>query len=309
MRRMMGMKNIFDCAVLGAGPSGLSASLILGRSRRSVALFDNGTNRNSVTQETHGFLTRDGVKPAELRNLGLTELEKYPSVHIYKETVLQVTQQKGDQLFKISTSQAREYFAEKVIIATGIQEIYPQIPEVSTYYGKSLFSCPYCDGWELRDQPLIAIAEDEETAFHMRKLLHNWSKDLIVATNGHKVSSKIESDLKKKGISIMTDPIVKLDGEKGYLKKVIFASGVEINRTGVFIVPSFYRHNQFAESLGCDIQENGEIVTDDFNRTSNKSIYVAGEITQSAPSSLMISAAEGNKAGIAVNTDLTDERF
>jgi len=303
------MENIFDCAVLGAGPSGLSASLILGRSRRSVALFDNGTNRNSVTQETHGFLTRDGVKPAELRNLGLTELEKYPSVHIYKETVLQVTQQKGDQLFKISTSQAREYFAEKVIIATGIQEIYPQIPEVSTYYGKSLFSCPYCDGWELRDQPLIAIAEDEETAFHMGKLLHNWSKDLIVATNGHKVSSKIESDLKKKGISIMTDPIVKLDGEKGYLKKVVFASGVEINRTGGFIVPSFYRPNQFAESLGCDIQENGEIVTDDFNRTSNKSIYVAGEITQSAPSSLMISAAEGNKAGIAVNTDLTDERF
>src|SRR5690625_1891992 len=117
MRRMMVMENIFDCAVLGAGPSGLSASLILGRSRRSVALFDNGTNRNSVTQETHGFLTRDGVKPAELRNLGLTELEKYPSVHIYRETVLQFTQHKGHKLFKNSTSKAREYFAEKVIIA------------------------------------------------------------------------------------------------------------------------------------------------------------------------------------------------
>src|SRR5690625_7985421 len=109
----------------------------------------------------------------------------------------------------------------------------------------------------------------------MGKLLHNWSKDLIVATNGHKVSSKIESDLKKKGISIMTDPIVKLDGEKGYLKKEVFASGVEINRTGGFIVPSFYRANQFAESLGFDIHENGEFVTDGLSRTSNQSIYEA----------------------------------
>ena len=303
------MKDVFDCAVLGAGPSGLSASLTLGRARRSVALFDNDTNRNRVTQESHGFLTRDGITPAEFKNLGLAELEKYPAVHIYKETVQEVTQQKSDELFKIVTSQGREYLAEKVIIATGIQETYPQIPEVSTYYGKSLFSCPYCDGWELRDQPLIAIAEDEETAFHMGKLLQNWSKDLIVATNGHKVSSQIERDLKKKGILIITDSIEKLSGVNGYLEKVVFTSGIEINRTGGFIVPSFYRPNPFAESLGCEIQDNGQIAIDDLNRTSQKNVYVAGEFVQLAPSSLIISAAEGNKAAIAVNKDLTDERF
>ena len=303
------MKDVFDCAVLGAGPSGLSASLTLGRARRSVALFDNYTNRNRVTQESHGFLTRDGITPAEFKNLGLAELEKYPAVRIYKETVQQVTQQKSDKLFKIVTSQGREYLAEKVIIATGIQETYPQIPEVSTYYGKSLFSCPYCDGWELRDQPLIAIAEDEETAFHMGKLLQNWSKDLIVATNGHKVSSQIERDLKEKGISIIMDSIEKLSGENGYLEKVVFTSGIEIKRKGGFIVPSFYRPNQFAESLGCEIQDNGQIAIDDLNRTSQENVYVAGEFVQLAPSSLIISAAEGNKAAIAVNKDLTDERF
>lgn len=303
------MEDVFDCAVLGAGPSGLSASLTLGRARRSVALFDNDTNRNRVTQESHDFLTRDGITPAEFKNLGLADLEKYPAVRIYKETVQEVTQQKSDELFKIKTSQGREYFAEKVIIATGIQETYPQIPDVTTYYGKSLFSCPYCDGWELRDQPLIAIAEDEETAFHIGKLLQNWSKDLFVATNGHKMSPQIENDLKKRNISIVTDPIEKLFGENGALEKIRFTSGVEIKRTGGFIVPSFYRPNEFAGSLGCEIQDNGQIAIDDLNRTSRKNVYVAGEFVQLAPSSLIISAAEGNKAAIAVNRDLTDERF
>ena len=309
MRGMIVVEEVFDCTILGAGPSGLSSSLILGRSRRSVALFDNGTNRNRVTQEAHGFLTRDGVKPEEFRNLALAELEKYPSVHFFKETVLQVTQQTNDQLFKIVTSKGHEYLAEKIILATGIQENYPGIPEISQYYGKSLFSCPYCDGWELRDQPLIVIAENEETAYHMGKVIQNWSIDLVVATNGFKIAPHIESDLKKKGISVISESIERLVGEEGYLEKVVFASGIEINRTGGFIAPSFYRPNQFAENLGCELQKNGEIVTDGFNRTSQKSIYVAGEITQSAPSSLILAAAEGSKAAFAVNTDLTDERF
>lgn len=303
------MEEVFDCAILGAGPSGLSASLILGRSRRSVALFDNGTNRNRVTQETHGFLTRDGVKPEEFRNLALGDLEKYPSVHFFKETVLQVTRQTSDQLFKIVTSEGHEYFAEKIILATGIQENHPQVPEIGQYYGKSLFSCPYCDGWELRDQPLIVIAESEEAAYHMGKIIRNWSRDLVVATNGYQIAPHIESDLKKKGISVITESIERLVGTEGYLEKVVFASGLEINRKGGFIVSSFYRPNQFAESLGCEIQETGEIVTDGFTRTSQKSIYVAGENTQTAPSSLLLTAAEGNKAAVAVNTDLIEERF
>ncbi|WP_342506075.1 NAD(P)/FAD-dependent oxidoreductase [Sporosarcina sp. FSL K6-2383] len=306
---MIVVEKVFDCAILGAGPSGLSASLILGRSRRSVALFDNGTNRNRVTQETHGFLTRDGVRPEEFRNLALADLEKYPSVHFFKETVLQVTRQTTDERFKIVTSEGHEYFAEKIILATGIQENHPQIPEIGQYYGKSLFSCPYCDGWELRDQPLIVIAENEEAAYHMGKKIQHWSRDLVVATNGYQIAPHIESDLKEKGITVITESIERLVGEEGYLEKVVFASGLEINRKGGFIVSSHYRPNQFAESLGCDIQKNGEIVTDGFTRTTQKSIYVAGENTQTAPSSLLLTAAEGNKAAVAVNTDLIEERF
>ncbi|GIO27411.1 NAD(P)/FAD-dependent oxidoreductase [Ornithinibacillus bavariensis] len=303
------MEKVFDCVILGAGPAGLSASLILGRSRRNVALFDNGTNRNQVTQESHGFLTRDGVSPAEFRHLGIAELGKYPSVQFFKETVTQVTKQTSDQMFKTVTSRGREYLAERIILATGIQEKYPMVPEISKYYGKSLFSCPYCDGWELRDQPLIVIAEYEDAAYHMGKLISNWSNDLVIASNGHKISQHIWNDFDRKGISVITEPIKNLYGESGYLQKVVFTSGFEINRKGGFIAPSFYRPNQFAEHLGCQLQENGLVVTDDFNRTSQKNVYVAGEVARSAPSSLMIAAAEGNKAAVAVNTDITNERF
>ncbi len=297
------MKEVFDCIILGAGPAGLSASLVLGRSRRTIALFDNGTNRNRVTQESHGFITRDGIKPVEFKNIALEELKMYPSVHFFKETVKQVTKT-TDSLFQIQTSEGQDYLSERIILATGIQEKHPQVPEISRYYGKSLFSCPYCDGWELRDQPLIIIAEHEATAYHMAKLIYNWSENLLVATNGHKISQHIVNDLKQKSIEVITEPIKRLHGKNGVLEKVIFHSGNEFKREGGFVAPSFYRPNRFAEQLGCEIQEDGKIVT-----SSQKNIYAAGEIAQSVPSSLMIAAAEGYKIGATVNADITFERF
>ena len=305
----MNTVEVFDCAIIGAGPAGLSAGLILGRSRRHIALFDDGTNRNRVTQESHGFLTRDGIKPAEFKNIAFEELRKYPSVHFFKETVTQVTKQASDAMFKLTTAEGRECLAEKMILATGMREEYPQVPEIRQYYGKSLFSCPYCDGWELRDQPLIVIAENEDVAYHLGKLIYNWSEDLLVATNGQELSQPIRKDLERKGITVKTEPIKKLSGANGYLEKVTFASGFEIKRSGGFIAPTFYRPHQFAEQLGFEIEEDGKIATDDFGRTSQKNVYVAGELVQLAPSSLMISAAEGNKAAAAVNADITDERF
>jgi thioredoxin reductase len=300
---------IFDCVVLGAGPAGLNASLVLGRARRNIALFDNGTNRNKVTHASHGFITRDGIKPEEFKSIALNELRNYPSVQFFERTVEQIVKQKSNQLFKLVTSEGEEYFSEKIILATGVQEVYPSVQDIKSYYGKSLFSCPYCDGWELRDQPLIVIAESEEAAVHMGKLVYNWSTDLLVATNGQELSQSIKEELERKGCTIITEPIKTIHGKNGYLEMVEFVSGVQTNRTGGFIVPSFYRPNQFAEQLGCELQENGVIVTDELGRTSQKNIYTAGEAVKGGPSSLIISAADGSKAAAAVNTDITSERF
>jgi thioredoxin reductase len=300
--------NIFDCIVIGGGPSGLSASLTLGRAKRKIALFDDGTNRNRVTHESHGFITRDGIKPQEFKDLGLKELEKYPSVSYFNTTITEIIKDSDNERFTVISKDGQKFVTEKMILATGIQEVF-SIQGVRNYYGKSLFSCPYCDGWELKDKPLIVIAEKEEHVLHMAKLIYNWSKDLVVITNGVELSKEGVQELQKRDIKIKTEPIKNLIGDDGYLQKIEFESGETIIRTGGFIVPSFYRPNQFAEKLGCEVQENGTVVTDGVGRTTQKNIYIAGETEKSGPSSLMISAADGNKAAVSVNTDLTMERF
>ncbi|MEK4512308.1 NAD(P)/FAD-dependent oxidoreductase [Paenibacillus sp. FSL K6-2524] len=300
--------NIFDSIIVGAGPAGLSSSLTLGRARRKIAVFDNGTNRNRVTHESHGFITRDGIIPQEFKEIGLNELNNYPSVSYFNTTVTEITKDFGNELFIAKTTDGQEFVTEKIILATGIQEVF-SIQSVRNYYGKSLFSCPYCDGWELRDKPLIVMAETEEHVLHMAKLIYNWSKDLVVITNGVELSKEGVQELQKRSIKIKSEPIKNLIGDDGYLQKIEFVSGETIIRSGGFVVPSFYRPNQFAEKLGCEVQENGTVVTDGVGRTSQKNIYIAGETEKSGPSSLMISAADGNKAAFSVNIDLTMERF
>ncbi|MGM0920613.1 MAG: NAD(P)/FAD-dependent oxidoreductase [Bacillota bacterium] len=300
--------NVFDCIVIGGGPSGLSASLTLGRARRKIALFDDGTNRNRVTQESHGFITRDGIKPQEFKEIGLKELENYPSVSYFNTTITEIIKDIGNERFIVTATEGQEFAAEKIILATGIQEVF-SIPSIRDYYGKSLFSCPYCDGWELRDKPLIVMAEKEEHVLHMAKLIYNWSDDLVVITNGVELSKEGVQELQKRNIIIKSEPVKNLIGDDGYLQKIEFLSGETLIRSAGFVVPSFYRPNQFAENLGCEVQENGTVVTDGAGRTTQKNIYIAGETEKSGPSSLMISAADGSKAAVSVNTDLTMERF
>ena len=300
---------VFDCMIIGAGPAGLSASSVLGRARRKIAVLDDGTNRNRVIQETHGFITRDGIKPQEFKDLGFDELKRYSSVSIFKTTVIEIIKEPTSARFKVKTKDGQEYLTEKIILATGVQEVFPAIPAIKTYYGKSLYSCPYCDGWELRDKPLIIITEKEDHALHLAKLVYNWSKDLVVATNGNEMSTVGVEQLQQRGIKVMTEPILKLHGGDGYLQQVAFKSGEIITRTGGFVVPSFYRPNKFVEQVGCELTELGSAVTDGSGRTSIKNIYIAGETEKVGPASLLIAAADGSKAAFAVNIDLTMERF
>ncbi|WP_336637810.1 NAD(P)/FAD-dependent oxidoreductase [Lysinibacillus fusiformis] len=300
--------NVLDCIIIGGGPSGLSASLTLGRARRNIALFDDRTNRNRVTQASHGFITRDGIKPQAFKEIALKELENYPSVFYFTSTVTEIIKDIGNERFTVKTSTNEEFVTEKIILATGIQEIFT-IPSIRKFYGKSLFSCPYCDGWEQRDKPLVVIAEKEEHVLHLTKLVYTWSKDLVVLTNGAQLSKEGKMELQKHNIKIISEKIKGLIGNDGYLQKIELETGETIIRSGGFVAPSYYRPNQFAEKLGCEIHENGKVITDGVGRTTQKNVYIAGETERSKPSSLIISAAKGNKAAVAVNTDITMDRF
>ncbi|WP_369381132.1 NAD(P)/FAD-dependent oxidoreductase [Lysinibacillus fusiformis] len=300
--------NQYDCMIIGGGPAGLSAALTLGRARRKVALVDNGTNRNRVTQESHGFLTRDGIKPQEFKNLASKDIESYPSITMMDQTVREIIKDDITGLFLVNTSENKSYISEKILLATGIQEEFP-LPQIRQYYGKSLFSCPYCDGWELRDKPLAIIAENEEHISHMTKLVFNWSQDLIIFTNGHQLSEKVQNDFEQKKIKVYTNTIKDLHGDDGNLSSVELETGENILRAGGFVVPSFYRPNKFAQQLNCQVDENGTVMTDGAGRTTAAGIYTAGETEKGGPSSLMIAAAEGFKAATSINMDITIERF
>ncbi|MHA6260693.1 NAD(P)/FAD-dependent oxidoreductase [Sporosarcina sp. CAU 1771] len=298
---------ILDCAVIGGGPAGLNASLVLGRSLRKTMLFDDNKPRNFVTNESHGFITRDGINPKELRRIASKELDKYPDVEVKRQRVINVT--KKGQLFTIETDAGEVFQAKKVVLAAGLKEKLPDIDCISNFYGTSLFSCPFCDGWELRDRPLVVIAENHST-FHMAKVVYNWTKDLIVSTNGSQFLSIDEKKVyKDKGIIIYEQKISSLIGDNGYLTNILFEDGTTISREGGFIVPEMEQASSIGENLGCELNKQGAIKTDRMGRTNVEGVFACGDTSMIAPSQLIIAAAEGSKAALGVNAALIEETF
>ncbi|MEC0093932.1 NAD(P)/FAD-dependent oxidoreductase [Paenibacillus macquariensis] len=298
---------MYDCAIVGGGPAALNAALVLGRARRSVALFDNNQPRNGITHASHGFITRDGIKPDDFRRIAYEEVLGYPSVQHWQVEVTDI--RKKEKGFEILTQSGAYTQARKVILATGLKEVFPGIEGFHKFYGKSLFNCPYCDAWEMRDQPLAVISEDPGI-FHMTKLLYNWSKDLIVCTNGNALLTVEEKNLLgSKGIRIIETPIAAFYGQNGLLEQVHFTDDTNIERSGGFITPKWFPKADFVEQLGYDITDYGGIVTDTGGRSSVTGLYAAGDAAYVRPSQVIYAAASGSKAAIAVNTDLVEEEF
>ena len=300
---------LFDCAIIGGGPAGLNAALILGRARRNVILFDNNNPRNAVTQESHGFITRDGIKPKEFRELAHKEIDRYPSVIYVKREVTSVI--KNKPLFELVTLENERYQSKTIIISTGLKDVLPSIDSISDYYGSSLFHCPYCDGWELRDKPLVVIiGEQQEQGFHFIQTIYNWSKDLIVCTNGMAFQNSAQKGLlQNKGIKIIENKIKNFLGKNGQMEKITFENGESVSRKGGFVMPQLIQSSDFGKQLGCEYNPLGGIAVNSFGRTNIQGIYAAGDASVIAPAQIIIAAAEGVRAAAGVNMDLTQKEF
>ncbi|OXM84783.1 NAD(P)/FAD-dependent oxidoreductase [Paenibacillus rigui] len=297
----------YDCAIVGGGPAGLNAALVLGRARRSVALFDNNQPRNAVTHASHGFITRDGIQPAEFRRIAYEEVLRYPSVRHWPAEVTDI--RRTDHGFTLCTPSGELVQARKLILAAGLKEVFPEIEGLRDFYGKSLFNCPFCDGWELRDQPL-AVVSDNPGVFHKTKLLLNWSRDLVVCTNGHDIlTAEQREQLAARSIRIVDTPVTAFSGREGLLERVHFADGTHIERSGGFIDPAQLPKACFDEALGYQTANNGGIVTDAMGRTTAAGVYAAGDSAYVMPSQLIFAAASGSKAAMAVLGDLTEEAW
>jgi len=299
---------VFDCAIIGGGPAGLNAALVLGRARRNTILFDHNNPRNAVTQESHGFITRDGLKPNEFREIARKEIAKYPSVIFEKRQITSVS--KNGHLFELVTSESITYQSKTIIISTGLKDNLPSIENIFEYYGKSLFNCPYCDGWELRDKPLVAIIDEQVQGFHFIQTIYNWSKDLVVCTNGKPFQNSEQKRLiQNKGIKIIENRIKNFVGENGQIQKAIFENGESVNIQGGFVLPQLTQSSDIAKQLGCEYNSLGGISTDSFGRTNINGVYAAGDASIIAPAQLIIAAAEGLQAAVGVNRDLIETEF
>jgi thioredoxin reductase len=302
------MDMLFDCAIIGGGPAGLNAALVLGRARRNTILFDNDNPRNAVTQESHGFITRDGVKPKEFREIAHKDISQYPSVIYENKKITSIIKDNGS--FDLTTSNNEMYQSKTIIIATGLKDNLPNIENISDYYGKSLFNCPYCDGWELRDKPLVVIIDEQVQGFHFIQTVYNWSKDLVVCTNGRLFENSDQKRLiQKKGIKIMENRVKIFDGENGQMEKVVFENRKSMVVKGGFVFPKPSQTSDLAEEIGCEYNSLGGISTDSYGRTNIMGAYAAGDASIVAPAQLIIAAAEGLQAAVGVNRDLIETEF
>ncbi|MEK5296228.1 NAD(P)/FAD-dependent oxidoreductase [Bacillus sp. FSL R5-0659] len=296
---------LLDCAIIGGGPAGLNAALVVGRGRKQVIVFDDELPRNRVTQESHGFITNDGMTPFEIRQAGEADLQKYPNIQIKRSRINDI--QKREEFFTLLTHKGDTFEAKKIILATGLQDILPEIEGIHDVYGKTLFSCPFCDGWELKDKALALIAENQR-ALHMAKLLSNWTKDLIVFTNGHVLAEEDKSLLTAHSIQVIDVPIVSIDHDNGELRSLQLANGETVKREGGFVASEFKQSAPFAEKLGCQMTKNAGIETDILGRTTVSGVFACGD-NLGGPAQLVLAAAAGSQAGMGVIHELVQEEF
>ena len=290
-----------EVVVVGAGPAGLSAALNLVRARRTTHVLDSNRPRNAATFASHGFVTRDGIAPLELRRLGREELEAYPEASFEKAMVTSIT--RDDEGFTVAYG-ATTVTARAVVITTGLSEKFPALPSLRQFYGTSIHSCVECDGYEYADKPIALIGETDDLA--ARALyLSQWSRDLIVFTNAvGTVSDADEARLAERGIRVDRREIADVAGDRTGLTGVTLADGETVPRVAAFVRPVYSPNLGYAASLGLEVDADGYLVVDGSGRTSVAGVYAAGDSTAPGPQQLIVAAGAGAKVAAALNADL-----
>jgi thioredoxin reductase len=287
----------FDVAIVGGGAAGLAAALVLGRMRRRVLLLDADDPAHGVSEGVHGLFGHDGTPPFALRRTAQEQLRPYESVTTETVTVEQarVTPSGFSVVAGGTTSAARV-----LLLATGMRYELPRIEGVAELWARGVYHCPYCHGWEMRDQPLAVYGAG---AAHLALLLSSLSDDVVLLTDG---SSDLDPDeaeqLRRRGIVIRDDAVARLEGGDGRLARVVFADGSTDDRPGLFFVPSF-TPSPLAAQLGCEVDQSDAVVIDEDGRTSVPDVFAAGDTTTDKKA-VVLAAAAGSRAAYAINAGL-----
>lgn len=297
--------NRYDVIIVGAGPAGLSAALVLGRCRYRVLVFESGEHRNAPSSAMHGFLSRDGMHPMELLRVGREQLIPY-GVELREAVV--ATAECSEEGFTLTTSGGETFYARKLLLATGIIDILPEFEGFQPLYGKSAFHCPYCDGWENRDKRILAYAKGKdavEFAFNLR----NYSEDLVLATDGlAEIDAEQRARLDEFSIELIESPVVRVEGRDDQLERVVFADGRTIERDVLFFHLGQKQRSTLAAELGCEVSHESGAQTGERCETNVPGLYIAGDATRDVQQ-VVVAAAEGAMAAFAINVALRNENY
>ena len=294
----------YDCIVVGAGPAGLSAALMLGRCRRDVLVCDVGNPRNARSNGLHNYLTRDGILPREFLELARREVGRYPSIEFREVEVLDAT--RSPDGFRVVCADGRQLGARKLLLATGVVDELPPIEGLAPLYGISVHHCPYCDAWEWRDQP-IAIYGRAEEGSALALGLTIWTGDLVLCTDGPSGLSEAELEqLGREGIEVREDRVARLQGRDGRLEQIIFEKGESLARRALFVCAGQHQRSALARKLGCRFTDKGAVATGSCEATDVPGLYVAGDSSKEAQF-VVVAAAEGAEAGMAISRALLKE--
>jgi thioredoxin reductase len=295
---------MFDVIVVGGGPAGLSAALMLGRCRRHVLVCDRGEPRNRRSRALHGYLTRDGIDPPSLNDLGRRELAAYGVAF----RCVGVTGARRDGAsYRVSLANGAEERARFLLLATGVVDDLPAISGFEECYGRSIFHCPYCDGWEWRDRPLAALGRGKEIA-GLALGLKTWSADVVACTHGAPLERRLRERLARNGIAVRTEPIAALEHEAGELVALKLASGESMARDALFFATDQHPQSPLAVALGCTLTRRGAVKTGTLCDTNVDRVFVAGDASRDAQFAV-VAAAEGVKAAVAINRALQAEEL
>jgi thioredoxin reductase len=293
---------MYDVIIIGGGPAGLSAATILGRCRRSVLLCDDGHYRNDASRALHGYLTRDGVHPAELRRIGREQLSRYEieirNVHVNDARAL-------DGHFELTLEDGSRLQCRRLLLATGVVDKTPKVEGMERFWGNGVFHCPYCDGWEARDRPLAAYGTGHSGA-GLALALRTWSQEVTLLTDGPARLDAADADrLARHHVTVRSQKITRLEGSEA-LEQVLFRDGSALSLRAIFISAAQNQRCDLASGLGCLFNGKGTVRTGKLETTNVPGLYVAGDASRDVQLAI-VAAAEGAKAAIAINTSLQQE--
>lgn len=299
-------ETIFDVIIIGGSYAGLSAAMSLGRSTRRTIVIDSGMPCNRQTPHSHNFITQDGSKPAEIAAAARKQVEAYPTVKFLND--LAITGRKTSTGFEISTASGQILEGKKLILATGIQDIMPDIKGFQECWGISVIHCPYCHGYEFRGKK-TAIMTNGARAMHLASLVRNLTGDLTILTSGTPdFSSEDLEKLTRNNVRVIPDQVIEILHYEGNVHQLAFADGTRADFDAVYAGLPFRHHTDIHTSLGCALNEQGYIQVDNMYKTTVPGVFACGD-NASPLRSVANAVATGNFAGAVANSGLAQEEF